>query len=303
VTQHVVGLADTAASASELATWQILGEMGELGIIRAAGATEEIEIEIVGESLFNDGFAVVLFSVLLTVATGGHGHGASVGPSMVLGLLAKEVVGGVGLGLAFGYLGYLALKTLDAPDLELLISLAIVMAISSVAFQFHFSAPLGSVVAGLLIGNRGRRFAMSDPTRRHLDIVWNFIEESLNGILFLLIGLKFVSIPLDVSAIGAGLILAPLVVAARFAAVGSLLSIPTLGEDLPLGARRILTWGGLKGGISIALAMSIPDLPGRDAVLTVTYMAVVFSIAVQGLSVGKLIEFVGDDRAPVGGDA
>jgi CPA1 family monovalent cation:H+ antiporter len=263
-----------------------------LGIIRAAGAPEEIEVKIVGESLFNDGFAVVLFSVLLGIAVGGgHGHGAeAVSAASILGLLGKEVLGGLVLGFAGGFLVYRAMNTLDEPNLEILLSVALVMGVSFVAFEFHLSAPLACVAAGLLIGNRGRTLAMSDRTRRDLDIVWNFLDETLNALLFLLIGLEVVAIPVSGATLVLTLLLIPVTIGARFAAVAGPLTVLQLRTDFRKGARRVLTWGGLKGGISIALAMSLPEFPGREAVVTSTYGIVVFSVLAQGLTVGKLIE-------------
>lgn len=269
-----------------------------LGIMRAAGAPKEIELKIVGESLFNDGFAVVLFSALVVVASGGGGGHESIGAFEVVKLIGEEVLGGVGLGLACGYLTYLAMKTLNEPDLEIMMSFALVMAITFVGVRLHVSAPLACVVAGLFIGNRGRDLAMSDRTSRDLDIVWSFIDESLNAVLFLLIGLEILEIPFDWRSLQAGLLLIPVVVLARFVAVAVPLTAYQLRRTFRRGARRILTWGGLKGGISIALAMSLPEFEGRDAVLTATYAVVVFSILVQGLTVGTLIE-----RIITGGEA
>lgn len=259
-----------------------------LGIIRAAGAPKEIELRIVGESLFNDGFAVVLFSVLLAMAVGGGGD-ASTGIASVLALIGKEVIGGVILGLALGFVTFRAMRTLDEPHLEILLSVALVMAISLVGFQLHVSVPLGCVVAGLLIGNRGKTLAMSERTGRDLDIVWSFIDETLNAVLFLLIGIEIVTIPFDIGSLQAALLLIPLVVGARFLAVSVPMTVYQIRRNFRRGARRVLTWGGLKGGISIALAMALPEFEGRGAILTATYAVVVFSIVVQGLTVGMLI--------------
>jgi len=261
-----------------------------LGIMRAAGAPKEIELKIVGESLFNDGFAVVLFSALLAVAAGGAGGHDAIGAFGLGTLIVQEVIGGVGLGLTLGFATYHAMQTLDDPDLEIMMSVALVMAITVVGVKLHVSAPLGCVVAGLLLGNRGRELAMSDRTSRDLDIVWSFIDESLNAVLFLLIGLEVFAIPFEGTNLGAALAMIPLAVAARFLAVTAPLTIYQVRRSFRRGARRILGWGGLKGGISIALAMSLPEFPGRSAVLTATYAVVVFSILVQGLTVGTLIE-------------
>lgn len=263
-----------------------------LGIMRAAGAPEEIEVKIVGESLFNDGFAVVLFSVLLGIAVGaGHGHGG-VGVASIMSLIGKEVVGGIGLGLGAGYVVYRGMSTLDEPNLEILMSVALVMGISFFAFRFHMSAPLGCVVAGILIGNRGRTMAMSERTRQDLDVVWSFIDETLNAVLFLLIGLEVFAIPFQGGNVGAALVLIPGALFARFIGVVIPMTAYQIRRTFRKGARRVLTWGGLKGGISIALAMSLPEFPGRDTVLTATYAVVVFSILAQGLTVGTVVRRV-----------
>jgi len=269
-----------------------------LGIMRAAGAPKEIEVKIVGESLFNDGFAVVLFAALVAVAAGGGGGHETIGVFGVVKLIGEEVLGGVGLGLACGFGTYLGMTTLNEPDLEIMMSLALVMLITFIGVRLHVSAPLACVVAGLFIGNQGRDLAMSDRTSRDLDIVWSFVDESLNAVLFLLIGLEMLAIPFDWRSLQAGLLVIPVVVFARFAAVALPLTIYQLRRTFRRGARRILTWGGLKGGISIALAMSLPEFEGREAVLTATYAVVVFSILVQGLTVGTLIE-----RIIAGGEA
>lgn len=264
-----------------------------LGIMRAAGAPRALEIKVIGESLFNDGLGVVLFVVLLGIATGGdpaHGHGA-MDAGGVLALLAREVIGGVLLGLGMGYVTYRALRSVDEANLEILISVSMVASLNFIAFKLHTSAPLAAVFAGLFIGNRGRYFAMSDRTRQHLDIVWSFIDEALNAILFLLIGLELLILSFATDYLIASAILIPATLLARFISV----AVPVTGlkfikQSFDAGTIRVLTWGGLKGGVSIALAMSLPAFPGRDAILTITYAIVAFSIVVQGLTVGRLIQ-------------
>lgn len=269
-----------------------------LGIMKAAKAPKELEIKVIGESLLNDGMGVVLFVVLVGVATAG-GEGTSTAGVMVV--LAQEVLGGVALGLVAGWACFRALRSIDEPNLEVLVTLALVMGIGFAAPRLHVSAPLAAVAAGLLIGNHGREHAVSHRTEHVLDTVWTFIDETLNAVLFLLIGIEVLAI--DYSRrdyLLAAAMLVPLVLLARL--VGVAIPLAALGRRAGLGSGAIpvLTWGGLKGGISIALAMKTPDFPGRNAVLTATYSVVVFSILVQGLTVGPLIRRVARDQEPSG---
>lgn len=260
-----------------------------LGIMKSVGAPKELEIKIVGESLFNDGLGVVVFVVLLSFA-GGAAHGPTdMGVSSVLVLIAQEVIGGVVLGLGAGILAYYAIARVDEPNLETLMSFALVMSITSIAFQLHTSAPLASVVAGLFIGNKGRLFAMEGRTRVALDTIWAFIDETLNAVLFLLIGLELLALTFSGPRIRAGLIILVLCLIARFVAVGVPLSFLKWSEPQLKGTIRIVAWGGLKGGISVALALSLPQFEGRDYILTATYLVVIVSILFQGLTVGPLI--------------
>jgi CPA1 family monovalent cation:H+ antiporter len=258
-----------------------------LGVMKAAKAPKDLEIKVIGESLFNDGVGVVVFTLLVGLAAS---SGTSLDPGAIGKLLAQEILGGLLLGLAVGYLCYRALRTLDEPNLEILITFAGILGLNLVASRLHFSAPLGAVIAGLFLGNHGRTDAMSDRTQNTLDTVWTFLDEGLNALLFLLIGVEFFAIDYSrTDYLIAAAVLIPITLAARLLGVAAPLSVLRARLQIRRGAVRILTWGGLKGGISIALAMKTPDFPGRNAVLTVTYAVVVFSIIVQGLSLGPLL--------------
>ena len=259
-----------------------------LGILKTAGAPKRLETKITGESLFNDGVGVVIFLIILEIATGSGeitaGH---------IGLVfAQEALGGGLFGFVIGYLAYRMLKQVDNYQVELLITVALVTGGYALAMALHLSGPIAIVVAGLLIGNQGRRLAMSEKTRHHLDIFWELIDEVLNAVLFVLIGLEVLVLVLTRAYLLAGLLLIPLVLLARFIAVGIPVTLLRPFREFDPGAIRIMTWGGLRGGISVALALSLPPGPERDVILAITYAIVVFSILVQGLTIGKLVKRV-----------
>lgn len=264
-----------------------------LGIMKSVGAPKSLEVKIAGESLINDGFGVVVFTTLLAVAAGGshgHGHGDSITAGFLVQMFSIEVLGGIALGIFGGWLCYWAMSTIDEPNLEVLFSFALVFGMTFFAFQVHTSAPLACVVAGLFIGNKGRRLAMSDRVREALDVVWAFIDEALNAVLFLLVGLELVVLRFTGDAIAAAVLMIPIALLARLISVAAPVALMSaLRHEFNPGAIRVLTWGGLKGGISVALAMSLPAFPGRDTVLAATYAVVVFSIVVQGLTVAPMI--------------
>lgn len=267
-----------------------------LGVMKAVGAPKHLEIKVVGESLFNDGTSMVVFAVLVGLA---QNLDAGVDWSEVGVLLTKEIVGGVLLGLIVGLLCYRALSGIDDPNLAILITLAGVFGLSFVAGKLHLSAPLAAVVAGLFVGNRARAHVMSEETEHALDTVWTFIDETLNALLFLLIGVEILAIDYSrVDYVIAASLAIPAVLLARLAGVALPVSVLRSKLAIQRGTVRVLTWGGIKGGVSIALAMRMPEFPGRNAVLTATYAVVVFSIIVQGLSLGRLIKRFTADEEP-----
>lgn len=257
-----------------------------LGILKSARAPRSLEVKITGESLFNDGVGVVIFIVLLRLSAGGEALSAG----EIAALFAKEALGGLGFGLAIGSLVYWMLSRVDNYSVEVLITLALVMGGYSLALAIHVSGPIAMVVAGLLIGNHGRRFAMSERTRRHLDTFWELIDEILNAVLFILIGFEMLVLEFTAKTAIAAVLAIPIVLLARFVCVGVPIRLLALRREFSPGVVRILTWGGLRGGISVALALAIPARPERDVLLSVTYSVVIFSILVQGLTIGRVVE-------------
>lgn len=256
-----------------------------LGILKRVGVAKSLETKITGESLFNDGVGVVVFIVLVGIVTGGE----QIDAGRIAALFAQEALGGAMIGLLLGGLAYLMLRRIDNYQVEVLITLALVMGGYALSGALHLSGPIAMVVAGLLIGNHGRRLAMSDKTREHLDTFWELIDEILNAVLFVLIGLEVLVLSFSGQTWLAALCIIPIVLLARFVSVGIPVSLLRIRLKFTPGVLRILTWGGLRGGISVALALSLPLGAERDVLLTVTYAVVVFSIVVQGLTIGKLV--------------
>jgi len=270
-----------------------------LAILKTVTVPPSLEIDMSGESLFNDGVAVVLFSVLLAVATGT----GDLAPLAIAEMLVVETVGGVLIGLAAGYLAYRASRRIDDYVIEVMISIALAMAAFALASRLHASGPIAVVVAGLYLGNRGPKDALSDQTQRYLFGYWTLVDEILNSILFLLIGLEVLVLRFNASHALLALCIIPLVVAARFAAT----SLPVIAlrrwQSFAPGSIAILTWGGLRGGISIALALSLPETAAKPMLLTATYCAVIFTIAVQGLTLKRVIRHYCKDAADPGPEA
>ena len=257
-----------------------------LGILKTTNTPKSLETKIAGESLFNDGVGVVLFLVLLNIATSGY---QEVSAAEIGLLFVQEAVGGAALGLAAGLLTYWFLKNVDNYQVEVLITLALVTGGYALAEGLHLSAPIAIVVAGLLIGNHGRSFAMSAKTREHLDGFWELVDEILNAVLFVLIGLEVMVLDSTGLELAAGLLAVPIVLVARFVSVAVPVAMLRYFRTFSPHVVKILTWGGLRGGISVALALSLPAGQERHAILTITYAVVVFSIVVQGLTIGRVV--------------
>jgi len=258
-----------------------------LGILKKAGAPKKLETKIVGESLFNDGVGVVVFLTIYQFASPGEGH---TGVVDIMKLFGLEVIGGIALGLALGWITYRLMRSIDDYDIEVIITLAAVMGGTVIAQKFHLSAPLAMVTAGLMVGNDTvRDSAMSEITETYVDKFWELIDILLNTILFVLIGMEILVLTFDGKYILAGLLAVPTVLACRYISLLLPINFYKKRLDFVPNTNLIMTWGGLRGGISIALALGLTEVMERDLFLVITYVVVVFSIIVQGLTVGKLI--------------
>ena len=254
-----------------------------LGILKEAKIPSSLELKISGESLFNDGVAVVIFISIAEVARSGDFSILYIGK-----LFMQEAVGGLLFGFILGYIGFWALRSIDDYKVELLITLAIVMGGYLIAGNLHISGPLAMVVAGIIIGNKAKKEGMSEQTRDYLDKFWEMIDEILNAVLFLLIGFEMLIIKISSTVLIVGGISIMVVLLARWISV--LLPVSLLRNKIKFEkhAIAILTWGGLRGGISVALALSLDKHMYRDQFVLITYVIVIFSILVQGLTIGKL---------------
>ncbi|MCB1883428.1 MAG: sodium:proton antiporter [Geminicoccaceae bacterium] len=265
-----------------------------LGLLKIVRVPKEIQIRIGGESLFNDGVAVVVFLILVEIAFGGGqgGGGEEEGAGValtVLRLFAQEALGGALLGAAAGWLTFFLLRRVDEYVLEVTLTLALVMGVYALATRLHTSGPIAVVVAGILIGNRGFEAGMSARTRLHVQNFWHLIDEILNAALFLLIGIEVLAIPFKLEQSLILSLAVPLVLLARLIAVYLPISLLSLHRTFTPGTKRILVWGGLRGGISVALALSLPGGEWKHLILEATYIVVVFSIIVQGLTMRRVV--------------
>jgi len=262
-----------------------------MSTLKSAGISKSLETKIAGESLFNDGVGVVVFVVLLGIAN----QPEQMSASHVLEIFVLEAIGGIIYGLLLGGIGIYLLKSVDNYQLEILITLALVMGGYTLALDLHTSGPIAVVVAGLMIGNHGRDHAMSETTRLRLDNFWELLDEILNVVLFVLIGMEVLILQFEGKYLIAGLLAIPLVLFSRLISVGTPISILRRVTTWPYSDHvvKILVWGGLRGGISVALALTLPAGPERNIFLVMTYIIVTFSIVVQGLTIGKVAKKLG----------
>lgn len=258
-----------------------------IGILKKSNMPKEIEATINGESLFNDGIGIVFFVTISQVISLGVD---TLSAFDILFLFGREVIGGIGLGLALGYGAFYFIRKIDHYQTEVLMSLALVMVCGAVAQQFHVSGPLAVIVIGLILGNTVSKTAMSETTRDYHEKFWELTDDFLNAILFVLIGLQMVLMPFITNYILIGMLAIVLLLLCRYVS----LRIPILFlKDKKLFNGKtalIMTWGGLRGGLSVALTLSLPESPYKEIIVSITYIIVIFSILVQGLTTGKLVK-------------
>jgi CPA1 family monovalent cation:H+ antiporter len=258
-----------------------------MAILKKAGIPKSLELKIMGESLFNDGVGVVVFLTILEVASNGTGNFSATG---TITLFLKEACGGMLFGALMGYAAYFLLRSIDNYRVEVLITLAIVMCGYTVADELHLSAPLAIIVTGIMVGTRGRAVAISSVSWDYLGKFWDLIDEIFNAVLFLLIGMQMLVIKTHPVIMIVGCIMIFIVLLARWFSVSLPVAILRLKIKFEKNAVTILTWGGLRGGLSVAMALSLPQNMHRDKIVLITYIIVIFSIVVQGLTIGKVAE-------------
>ncbi|MYM53996.1 cation:proton antiporter [Thalassovita mangrovi] len=262
-----------------------------MGVLRQASLRKSLETKIAGESLFNDGVGYVVFLVLVALAFpagGGHGGDHETTAMSTITLFVQEAFGGAILGIVLGWLTFRVMRLIDDYSLEVLITLGLAFGGYELAVWMHVSAPIMAVCAGLLIGDIGAKYGMSEETRRYVDAFWKLIDEILNAVLFLLIGFEVFAVTLDLHFMTAAIAAIVLALIARLAAVAIPIAILRPFRGFGPGVIPIMTWGGLKGGISVALALSLPDSEWKSLILAATYTVVIFSIIIQGLTVGRV---------------
>ena len=262
-----------------------------LEMLRRVGASASLETQLAGESLFNDGVGAVIFLALLSASTGGQRPSLR---TFLFSLLLKAG-GAILLGGALGYLTYRILRLVDRYRLEIMLTLALATGGYALADALHLSAPLEVVTAGLLVSGRARRLAMSPETREHLERFWEFMDDLFNIVLFLLLGLQLLVLPIERRYLVAGLLAIPAVLLARWVSVVIPVGLLNLFQRRVPGTVAVLTWGGLRGGLAVALALSVPhgrELE-RNQLLVATYVVVVFSVLVQGLTISPLLRRLG----------
>lgn len=264
-----------------------------LGVLRAANLRKSLETQIAGESLFNDGVAYVVFLLLVGLAFPHGDHHAETGLVPAILLFVQEAFGGALLGAVLGWLTFQIMKRIDDYPLEVLLSLGLALGGYELAIALHVSGPIMAVVAGLFIGHVGMKNGMSAETRDYLDKFWELVDEILNAILFLLIGFEVFAVAFGREGLEAGIFAIALALFARLMAVTVPIAILKPFRSFKADVIPIMTWGGLKGGISVALALSLPDSEHKPLILTATYVVVVFSIIVQGLTIAPLARRLG----------
>jgi monovalent cation:H+ antiporter, CPA1 family len=255
-----------------------------VGILRKAKIPESLETKISGESLLNDGVGVVLFITFYQIAQIGL---ENISVWKIIWLFVREAGGGLLFGWILGYIGYLALRSIDNYVVEVMVTLAIVMGGYSLAEVLHVSGPLSMVMAGIITGNKSMDVVASDVTRDYIGKFWEMVDEVMNAILFLLIGFEMLIIPFNFTLLLLGCITIVIVLFGRLVSVSLPIRFLKYKNSFPNNTIPILTWGALRGGISVALALAVPKYMYGDMFVSITYIVVLFSIVIQGLTIGK----------------